>query len=176
MTIKDTTCKIKYLKNETCVIFCCVPTLSIQLIKCFQQCSKQRNTQVYLRQWCGAATLTGLVSSLLSNSTPTDLIHSTFHLNRCRLEWHHLRTFIRLHTAPTGDTKGFIKPFPHVQLNLGFLLSWSLWHISEIKCSTRVWACETPEWFKSICNQWVKIIWKQVPGLTLLPSWIRNSQ
>ncbi len=73
--------------------------------------------KTHLNRWASSLNLRwgmgyrGLVSSLLSNCTVQDF----FHFQTCSplpepmLTWYHLRRFIRLHTAPSGDTKGFIQ-------------------------------------------------------------------
>lgn len=43
----------------------------------------------------------------------------------CWLRWHHLRTFIRLHTAPSGNTEGFIYAV------VAYCLADSVWRINQ---------------------------------------------
>lgn len=87
-------------------------------------------------------------SSFLSNSTPTDMFYIkrlVFSPNQCWFKRRHLRTFIRPHTASTGDTKGFIQvrhicsllpntwkhTFPFTTSMLSSLLCFRHQHISQ---------------------------------------------
>ncbi len=54
----------------------------------------------------------GLLSSLLSNSTPRDVFHfQTCSPNRHQLKWHHVRQFTRFALLPLGPQKAFYNFF-----------------------------------------------------------------